>query len=87
MNRFDQIVLGALDVAQSEALKKKNPELHPEHLLYGLAMNKSSYASKALVEQVKDIQAMIEALPRTTGQLSLETIRPSSKLQSARSKG
>lgn len=81
MNRFDQIVLGALDVAQSEALKKKNPELHPEHLLYGLAMNKSSYANKALVEQVKDIQAMIEALPRTTGQLSLETIRPSSRLQ------
>lgn len=81
MNRFDQIVLGALDVAQSEALKKKNPELHPEHLLYGLAMNKSSYASKALAEQVKDIQSMIEALPRSTGQITLESIRPSSKLQ------
>ncbi len=81
MNRFDQIVLGALDVAQSEALKKKNPELHPEHLLYGLAMNKSSYASKALAEQIKDITQMIEALPRTTGQLSLDAIKPSSRLQ------
>lgn len=81
MNKFDQIVLGALDVAQSEALKKKNTELHPEHLLYGLVMNKSSYASKALAEQIKDIQAMIDKLPRTTGQVTIESIRPSSKLQ------
>jgi ATP-dependent Clp protease ATP-binding subunit ClpB len=40
MNKFDQIVLGSLDIAQSEALKRKNTELFPEHLLLGLILNK-----------------------------------------------
>ena len=57
MNKFDQVVLGALDVAQSEALKNKNTELTPEHLLLGLILNKSSYVSKAM----KDNKAEIES--------------------------
>ncbi|MGE3611690.1 MAG: ATP-dependent Clp protease ATP-binding subunit [Bacteriovoracaceae bacterium] len=81
MNKFDQVVLGSLDIAQSEALKRKNTELAPEHLLLGLILNKSSYASKALKDNQKEVEEMILKLPRTSGQLSLETIRPSSKLQ------
>ncbi|HLT23326.1 MAG TPA: AAA family ATPase [Bacteriovoracaceae bacterium] len=80
MNKFDQVVLGALDVAQSEALKNKNTELHPEHLLLGLILNKSSYVSKAMKENQAEIEGLIAKLPRTTGQVNIESIRPSSKL-------
>jgi ATP-dependent Clp protease ATP-binding subunit ClpB len=81
MNKFDQVVLGALDIAQSEALKRKNTELAPEHLLLGLVLNKSSYASKALKDNVKEIEGLLANLPRTSGQLSLDNLRTSPKLQ------
>lgn len=81
MNKFDQVVLGSLDIAQSEALKRKNTELFPEHLLLGLILNKSSYASKALKENQKEVEAVLERLPRTSGQLNLDNIRTSQKLQ------
>ena len=72
MNKFDQVVLGSLDIAHTEALKRKNPELHPEHLLLGLVLNKSTYASKALKDNLKEIEGFVEKLPKTTGQLALE---------------
>lgn len=81
MNKFDQVVLGSFDVAHSEALKRKNTELHPEHLLLGLIRNKSSYVSKAMKENVKEVEALIEKLPRTTGNINIDNIRPSHKLQ------
>lgn len=81
MNKFDQVVLGSLDIAQSEALKRKNTELSPEHLLYGLILNKSSYASKAMKENVKEVEGMLNNLPRTSGNLNIENIRSSSKFQ------
>lgn len=81
MNKFDQVVLGSLDIAQSEALKRKNTELHPEHLLLGLILNKSSYVSKAMKDNVKEVEAMAAALPTTTGNINIENIRPSTKLQ------
>jgi ATP-dependent Clp protease ATP-binding subunit ClpB len=81
MNKFDQVVLGSLDIAQSEALKRKNTELFPEHLLLGLVLNKSSYASKALKDNLKEIEALLTSLPKTSGQISMENIRTSSKLQ------
>jgi ATP-dependent Clp protease ATP-binding subunit ClpB len=81
MNKFDQVVLGALDIAQSDALKRKNTELFPEHLLMGLILNKSSYASKAMKDNQKEVEALLERLPRTTGQTNIESLRTSSKLQ------
>ncbi len=80
MNKFDEIVLGSLDIASSEALKKKNTELFPEHLLLGLIRNKSSYSSKAMKDNLKEVEGMIERLPKTSTPLNLENIRPSSKL-------
>lgn len=80
MNKFDQVVLGALDIAQSEALKRKNTELAPEHLLLGLILSKSSYANKALKDNQKEVEALVDKLPRTTGQLAIDNIRTSSKL-------
>ncbi len=81
MNKFDQVVLGSLDIAQSEALKRKNTELSPEHLLLGLVLNRSSYASKALKDNLKEIEDLLGKLPRSSGQLSLENLRTSPKLQ------
>ncbi|MBA2403374.1 MAG: AAA family ATPase [Bdellovibrionales bacterium] len=81
MNKFDQIVLGSLDIAQSEAFKRKNTELFPEHLLLGLILNKSSYASKAMKENVKEVEALLEKLPRSTGQVDINNLRTSSRLQ------
>jgi ATP-dependent Clp protease ATP-binding subunit ClpB len=81
MNKFDQVVLGSLDIAQSEALKRKNTELSPEHLLWGLILNKSSYASKAMKDNQGEVEAMLNKLPRTTSQLTIESLRTSPKLQ------
>lgn len=79
MNKFDQVVAGALDIAQSQALQNKNTELHPYHLLWGLTQNKSSYAHKALKEQTKEIEAHMNKLPRAGSAVSIEQLRPSSK--------
>ncbi len=81
MNKFDQVVLGSLDIAQSEALKRKNTELSPEHLLMGLILNKSSYSSKAMKDNLKEVESLLNALPRTTGQVSIDSLKTSPKLQ------
>lgn len=81
MNKFDQVVLGSLDIAHSEALKRKNTELAPEHLLLGLILNKSTYVSKALKENLKEVEALVEQLPKTSSKVNIENLRPTSKLQ------
>lgn len=81
MNKFDQVVSGAIDIAQSEALKRKNTELHAEHLLWGLLQNKSSYAHKALKDVASEIEALITRLPHSTQNISLDNLRPAAKLQ------
>jgi ATP-dependent Clp protease ATP-binding subunit ClpB len=81
MNKFDQIVLGSLDIAQSDALKRKNTELAPEHLLLGLILNKSSYASKAMKDNLKEVESMVAKLPKTTSQINIDNLRTSPRLQ------
>jgi ATP-dependent Clp protease ATP-binding subunit ClpB len=81
MNKFDQVVSGAIDIAQSEALKRKNTELHAEHLLWGLLQNKSSYAHKALKDVSSEIEALVARLPHSTQNISLDNLRPAAKLQ------
>ncbi len=82
MHKFDSIVLGALDIAQSEALKRKNTQLTPEHLLWGLLSHKSSYISKVFKEHKKKVGELLDKLPVSSGNLELDQIRPSSKLSS-----
>ncbi len=81
MNKFDQVVLGALDIAQSEALKRRNTELHADHLLHGLVQSKSTYAGRALKENAKEIEAGLERLPKAGNPIPLDQLRPSAKLQ------
>jgi ATP-dependent Clp protease ATP-binding subunit ClpB len=81
MHKFDQVVIGSLDIAQNEALKNKNPELAPEHLLYGLIKNKSSYSSRAMKENLKEVEDMIQRLPKTSSNVTLDNLKTSTILQ------
>ncbi|EQC44220.1 ATP-dependent Clp protease ATP-binding subunit [Bacteriovorax sp. Seq25_V] len=79
MNKFDSIVAGAFDIAQTEVLKRKNSELSEYHLLHGLMANPSSFCSRALKEYKKDVKGKIDQLP-TVSHIDAQNIRPSSKL-------
>ena len=80
MNKFDQIVGGSLDIAQSKAIELKNTELAPAHLLYGLVSNPSSYISKIFKNDLPKIEALLGHIPKTTSALNPENIRPSGAL-------
>lgn len=80
MNKFDQVVSGALDIAQSKAIELKNTELAPAHLLYGLVSNPSSYMSKVFKSDLDKIEALLEHIPKTTSEINPENIRPSGAL-------
>ena len=79
MNKFDSIVLGAMDIAHSEALKRKNNELAPAHLFWGLLKNPQSYTSKNLKHLSKKCTQLLDQLPRVSGELTIEQLRPHSK--------
>jgi len=78
MNKFDSIVAGALDLAQTELLKRKNSELNALHLLFGLISHPSTFCSRALGSYKKLVSEKIEKLPTLNGQVSLDNIRPAS---------
>ncbi|MBF0363684.1 MAG: AAA family ATPase [Oligoflexia bacterium] len=80
MYQFDIITQGSINIAQTEALKKKNPELHPEHLLLGLIKNPSTYSSRSLKKYLEDLNKLIDHLAQSSNNISLESLRPSTKL-------
>ena len=78
MHQFDTIVAGALDIAQSTALKKKNSQLEPVHLLWGLVTHPSSYCARALKKHKAEIESLLNKLP-TVSKMTMEELRPSGK--------
>jgi ATP-dependent Clp protease ATP-binding subunit ClpA len=82
MNNFDNIINGALSIAQSRAIELKNPELTPAHLLYGLISNKSSYLSQVFTPDLPKVEKLLQDSPKTTSQLEVDQIRPSGTLSS-----
>lgn len=82
MNKFDQIVSGALDIAHSEALNRKNTELFPMHLLYGLITNKSSFSSRAFKKYLPEVESYLNELPKTSSEVKLDHLRPAGTLSS-----
>jgi ATP-dependent Clp protease ATP-binding subunit ClpB len=80
MNKFDTIVQGSLELAQTQALNSKNTELAAEHLLLGLIQNPSSFSYKALKKHKKEIDRLVQGLPTASKPVDLENLRPSSKL-------
>lgn len=79
MNKFDQIVTGSLEIAQTEVLKRKNSEISQYHLLLGLIQNPASFSSRALKDYKKEVVKKIDGLA-TVSNVDSNNIRPSSKL-------
>ena len=75
MNKFDEIALGSIDVAYSQALVRKNPEVHALHLLYGLISNPKSYSSKALKKHKKEVELELDKLPSIKGKLTMDELK------------
>jgi len=80
MNKYDSVVLGSLDIAQNEALTKRNLELFPEHLILGLIKNPASYSSKALKKYSEIINTYIDQKPTSKASIQIDQIRPSTML-------
>lgn len=82
MQQFDKIVMGSLDIAQAKAMEKRNNELAPAHLLYGLISNPSSYCSRKLKEVLGRVEELINLLPTIGQDLTPDKIRPSGQFSS-----
>jgi len=80
MNKFDELMLAILNVAQGEALKRKNTELTPYHLLYGMIKHPKSVSHKHLQKELKLVEGLLETLP-TSPSINLKELLVSSNLQ------
>ncbi|MCP4753114.1 MAG: AAA domain-containing protein [Proteobacteria bacterium] len=78
MNNFDSVVMGSIEMAQAEALKRKNSELSEHHLLWGLLNNPATVSSKRMKEEKKVVKGVLDNLP-VLDQVSMPEIKPSSK--------
>lgn len=79
MNKFDSIVAGSLDIAQTEALKRQHTQLEPIHLLYGLVSNPQSFSSRAFKSHKKEIKNLLEKVATLTSKISVDQLKASSK--------
>lgn len=80
MHNFSQIVTGAIDIAQSQALEKRNPALEPIHLFYGLLKNPASISAQKLTAFNENVEKKLLELPRLES-VNLDTLRPSAEFQ------
>lgn len=80
MNKFDSIVAGALDIAHTEAMERKNTEVYPLHLLWGLYKNPASFLSRNLKSYEKTIKNELAALPQAKEAIAIENLRANGKL-------
>jgi ATP-dependent Clp protease ATP-binding subunit ClpB len=80
MNKFDPIIEGSIAIAQGEALKRKNTEIYPAHLIFGLMNNPQTFSARALKKYSKEIDKLIEQLPKASSKIEMDQLRASSKL-------
>ncbi len=79
MYNFDAIVTGSIELAQAEAIKRKNNELTEFHLLWGLIKNPQTISAKHLKGELKVLKGLLDQLP-TLEKLEFDQIHTSSKL-------
>ncbi|MDH5561598.1 MAG: AAA family ATPase [Deltaproteobacteria bacterium] len=79
MNNFDNNLLRSIEIAQAEALKRKNSELSEFHLLWGLIKNPQTQSSRSLKGELKVVRGLLDQLP-TVQSIDLSSLRPSPKL-------
>ncbi len=82
MQQFDSIVEGALSIAQSKAIELRNTQLAPIHLLFGLVKNPNSYSSKKLISYEQQILDLLNMLPKSNNDLTIEQIQASGSFKS-----
>ncbi len=80
MNKFNQIVAGALDIAHSEAMERKNTEIYPIHLLWGLYKNPASFLSKNLKSYKKMMTEELDKLPHASSAVGMDQLRANALL-------
>ncbi len=80
MNKFNQVVAGALDIAHSEAMERKNTEIYPIHLLWGLYKNPASFLSKNLKTYKKLMKEELDKLPTASTAVGMDQLRGNAKL-------
>jgi len=79
MNKYESIVEGSMSIAQAELVNRKNNELHPIHLLWGLLKNPSSYSFKGLNKYTKEIKQILSDLPTVKNKVDLDQLKTSPK--------
>ena len=78
MHQFDQNLAGSIDIAQTEAINRRNPTLEPIHLLYGLFNNPHTSSHKLLKNFKKKIEEKLDQLPVVDrSSFRPENLRPS----------
>lgn len=80
MKQFDQIVLGSLDVAQSEVLKRRHTEMTVYHLLWGLVSHPQSKSHVLLADQKATIDGRLAKYATASEAVAIDQIRTDSKL-------
>jgi ATP-dependent Clp protease ATP-binding subunit ClpB len=80
MNKFNSIVAGALDIAHTEAMERKNTEVYPIHLLWGLYKNPASFLSRQLKTYEKKIKETLSSLPQAKEAVAMDQLRANAKL-------
>lgn len=80
MNKFDSIVAGALDIAHTEAMERKNTEVYPIHLLWGLYKNPSSFLSRTLKSYEGQLKEQLKSLSQARESIAIENLRANGKL-------
>jgi ATP-dependent Clp protease ATP-binding subunit ClpB len=80
MHKFDNIVTGALDIAQTEAIGRKHTELFPEHLMLGFLSHPKAKASTLLKDYERSVLALVEKLPYSHSPVTPDNLRTSSRL-------
>ena len=80
MNQFDTIVEGAFSIACAEACKRKNTQLSPWHLLWGLLKNPASFCSRELKKYQANISQKLDACPSAGQAIPMDKLAPDGKL-------
>lgn len=80
MKEFDANVAGALDIAQTEAIKRRNTEISPIHLLHGLVSHPHTYSHRALGKYKPQIADLLSKLPQASYPIQFENLRTSGAL-------
>ncbi len=77
-HQFDSNLSGSLDIAQTDAIGRRNLQLEPIHLLQGLAKNPHTTSHKALKALKPKIESILAALPVVDKQTyKPDNLRPS----------